>query len=252
MLALFLGTAALPHILIRYYTVPNPASARKSTIVAIAAIGFFYILTLFMGLGAMINGVDEPGGQQHGRAAAGALLRQPAVRGHLGHRLRHGAGHGQRLIVAASGAVAHDLCDRFLNLRMDDRQKIRAGKISAFVVGALAIVLGILFKGMNVTFLVGLAFAVAASANLPAILMLLFWKRTTAKGITASIIMGIVSSLVLILLSPDLYKLYGLDPTTAPIPFSNPGIISIPLSFLTLVVVSLLTRRTAAEDAAAA
>ncbi len=147
------------------------------------------------------------------------------------------------LIVAASGAVAHDLFDRYMQVKMDDRQKIKAGKISAFVIGGLAIVLGILFKGMNVTFLVGLAFAVAASANLPAIIMLLFWKRTTAKGIAASILVGIVSALALIAFSPDMYKQYGLDPTTAPIPFSNPGIISIPLSFLTLVVVSLLTRR---------
>ena len=92
------------------------------------------------------------------------------------------------------------------------------------------------------TFLVGLAFAVAASANLPAVVMMLFWKGTTAKGITASIITGIVASLTLICFSPDLYKLYGLDPTTAPIPFTNPGIFSIPLSFLTLVVVSLLTK----------
>ncbi len=74
MLALFLGTAALPHILIRYYTVPSPASARKSTIVAIAAIGFFYILTLFMGLGRHGQWRHQPGGQQHGRAAAGAFL----------------------------------------------------------------------------------------------------------------------------------------------------------------------------------
>jgi cation/acetate symporter len=146
------------------------------------------------------------------------------------------------LIVAASGAVAHDFCDRFLNLKMDDHAKIRAGKLSAFVIGALAIVLGILFKGMNVTFLVGLAFAVAASANLPAILMLLFWKKTTAKGIVASIFMGILSSLLLILFSPELFKLYGMDPAAAPIPFNNPGIISIPLSFITLVVVSLLTK----------
>ena len=94
-----------------------------------------------------------------------------------------------------------------------------------------------------------LAFAVAASANLPAILMLLFWKRTTAKGIVASIFMGITSSLLLILFSPELYKLYGMDPTTAPVPLSNPGIISIPLSFITLVVVSLLTPRK--EDAKA-
>jgi cation/acetate symporter len=242
MLALFLGTAALPHILIRYYTVPSPASARKSTIVAIAAIGFFYILTLFMGLGAMINGVINP---------ADSNMAAPLLARSFGKLLfafisaiafATVLGTVSGLIVAASGAVAHDLCDRFLNLRMDDYQKIRAGKISAFVVGAVAIILGILFKGMNVTFLVGLAFAVAASANLPSVLMLLFWKRTTARGITASILMGMVSSLALIAFSPDLFKLYGLDPTQAPIPFSNPGIVSIPLSFVTLVVVSLFTQ----------
>ena len=102
---------------------------------------------------------------------------------------------------------------------------------------------------MNVTFLVGLAFAVAASANLPAILMLLFWKRTTATGITASVFTGIGSSLGLIALSPDLYKLYGLDPALAPIPFTNPGIISIPLSFIVLIVVSLLTKKKSAAAA---
>ena len=147
------------------------------------------------------------------------------------------------LIVAASGAVAHDLIDRFFKIKMDDRQKVRAGKISAFVIGGIAIVLGILFKGMNVTFLVGLAFAVAASANLPAIIMLLFWKSTTAKGIAASIVVGIVVSLALIAFSPELYTLYGRNPLDAPIPLNNPGIISIPLSFITLVVVSLLTQR---------
>ncbi|MHB1456094.1 MAG: solute symporter family protein [Armatimonadota bacterium] len=241
MLALFLGTAALPHILIRYYTVPNPASARKSTIVAIAAIGFFYILTLFMGLGATINGVINPADSNMAapllaRSFGGLLF---AFISAIAFATVLGTVSG--LIVAASGAVAHDFIDRYMNRRMDDRQKIRAGKISAFVVGFVAIILGIMFKGMNVTFLVGLAFAVAASANLPSIVMLLFWKRTTSKGITASVVVGIVSSLVLIALSPDLYKLYGMDPTQAPIPFTNPGIISIPLSFITLIVVSLLT-----------
>jgi cation/acetate symporter len=243
MLALFLGTAALPHILIRYYTVPSPASARKSTIVAIAAIGFFYILTLFMGIGAAINGVINPADSNMAAPllarSFGSLLF--SVISAIAFATVLGTVSG--LIVAASGAVAHDFCDRFLKLKMDDRAKIRAGKASAFVIGALAIVLGILFKGINVTFLVGLAFAVAASANLPAILMLLFWKRTTAKGIVASIFMGILSSLLLIVFSPELYKLYGKDPLTAPIPFSNPGIVSIPLSFITLVVVSLLTKR---------
>jgi len=243
MLALFLGTAALPHILIRYYTVPNPISARKSTIVAIAAIGTFYVLTLFMGLGAIANGVVNPADSN---MAAPLLARSFgellfAIISAIAFATILGTVSG--LIVAASGAVAHDLFDRYLKIKMDDRQKVRAGKISAFVVGGIAILLGILFKGMNVTFLVGLAFAVAASANLPAIIMLLFWKRTTAKGIAASIIVGIVASLGLIAFSPDMYALYGLNPLNAPIPFSNPGIVSIPLSFITLVVVSLMTAR---------
>lgn len=240
MLALFMGTAALPHILIRYYTVPNPASARKSTIVAIAAIGFFYILTLFMGLGAMVNGTINPADSN---MAAPLLARSYgqllfAIISAIAFATVLGTVSG--LIVAASGAVAHDLFDRFFKIKMDDRQKVRAGKISAFVIGGIAILLGILFKGMNVSFLVGLAFAVAASANLPAIIMLLFWKRTTAKGIAASIAVGVVSSLALIAFSPELYTLYGMNPLDAPIPLNNPGIISIPLSFITLVVVSLL------------
>jgi cation/acetate symporter len=243
MLALFLGTAALPHILIRYYTVPSPASARKSTIVAIAAIGFFYILTLFMGLGAMVSGVINPADSN---MAAPLLARSFgellfAIISAIAFATVLGTVSG--LIVAASGAVAHDLFDRYLNVKMDDRQKVRAGKISAFVIGGIAILLGILFKGMNVSFLVGLAFAVAASANLPAIVMLLFWKRTTARGIAASIVVGIVVSLGLIALSPELYTMYGRNPLDAPIPLNNPGIISIPLSFITLVVVSLLTQK---------
>jgi cation/acetate symporter len=241
MLALFLGTAALPHILIRYYTVPSPASARKSTIVAIAAIGFFYVLTLFMGLGAMVNGSLNPADSN---MAAPLLARSFgellfAIISAIAFATVLGTVSG--LIVAASGAIAHDLFDRYLRIKMDDRQKVTAGKISAFVIGGIAILLGILFKGMNVSFLVGLAFSVAASANLPAIVMLLFWKRTTAKGIAASIMVGIVASLGLIAFSPELYTLYGLNPLDAPVPLNNPGIISIPISFMTLVIVSLLT-----------
>jgi cation/acetate symporter len=245
MLALFLGTAALPHILIRYYTVPDQASARKSTIVAIAAIGFFYVLTLFMGLGAMTSGVINPA---DGNMSAPLLARSFgellfAIISAIAFATVLGTVAG--LIVAASGAVAHDLMDRYMNVKMDDKQKVFAGKTAAFVIGGIAILLGILFKGMNVSFLVGLAFAVAASANLPAVLMLLFWKKTTAVGIAASITVGIVSSLALIAFSPELYTLYGKNPLDAPIPLNNPGIVSIPLSFLTLVVVSLMTQKKA-------
>ena len=243
MLALFFGTAALPHILIRYYTVPSPMAARKSTIVAIAAIGLFYVLTMYMGLGAMVSGVVNP---LDNNMSAPLLARSFgdflfAVISAIAFSTVLGTVSG--LIIAASGAVAHDLMDRFGQLKMTEKAKVKAGKIAAFSVGLFAILLGILFQGMNVSFLVGWAFAVAASANLPAILMMLFWKRTTAKGITASIIVGIISSVGLILLSPSMFARYGLDPATAPMPLENPGIISIPLSLLTLIIVSLLSKR---------
>lgn len=243
MLALFFGTAALPHILIRYYTVPSPMAARKSTIVAIAAIGLFYVLTLYMGLGAMVSAVVNP---LDNNMSAPLLARSFgeflfAVISAIAFSTVLGTVSG--LIIAASGAVAHDLMDRFAQMKMNENQKVKAGKIAAFMVGLFAILLGILFQGMNVSFLVGWAFAVAASANLPAILMMLFWGRTTAKGITASIVVGIVSSVGLILMSPSMFTRYGLDPANAPVPLDNPGIISIPLSFITIIVVSLLTTR---------
>ncbi len=242
MIALFLGTAALPHILIRYYTVPSQRAARKSTVVAIAAIGFFYILTLFMGLGAMTSNTVNPLDNN----MSAPLLAQSfgtflfAMISAIAFATVLGTVSG--LIIAASGAVAHDLMDRFGGLIKNERQKVVAGRIAAFGVGAIAILLGIAFQGVNVSFLVGLAFAVAASANLPCIIMMLFWKRTTSKGMVASIIVGIVASVGLIVFSPTAWDLYGLTPADAPFPLKNPGIISIPLSFIAIYVVSKLTK----------
>lgn len=243
MLALFLGTSALPHILIRYYTVSSQRAARKSTIVAIAAIGFFYMLTLYMGLGASVNGVlDVESSNMSGPLLAKYFgIGLFSIISAIAFATVLGTVSG--LIVASSGAIAHDFMDKYLNMKMNDRKKVKAGKIAAFGVGIFAIALGILFKGMNVSFLVGLAFAVAASANLPAILFLLFWEKTTAKGIASSIVTGIVSSVFIILLSPSMYERYGLLKSAAPIPLDNPGIISIPLSALVLVLVSLLTQK---------
>ncbi|MCP4049215.1 MAG: cation acetate symporter [bacterium] len=243
MLALFCGTAALPHILIRYYTVKSPQCARKSTIVAIAAIGFFYILTLYMGLGAMVNGVlnitdNNMAGPLLAKSFGIALF---SIISAIAFATVLGTVSG--LIVAATGAVAHDIFDVLFRIKMTDKQKVMVGKITAVVVGCLAMYLGIIFEGMNVSFLVGWAFAVAASANLPSIIMVLFWKKTTQEGVTGSIIVGIVSSLGLILISPDMYVRYGLLPAQAPITLNNPGIISIPLAFITLVVISLLTQK---------
>lgn len=249
MLALFLGTSALPHILIRYYTVPSQRAARKSTIVAISAIGFFYILTLFLGTGAMINGSIDLGSSN----MSAPLLAKTfgitlfSIISAIAFATILGTVSG--LIVASSGAVAHDLMDKYMKIKMTEKQKVQAGRIAAVGVGIVAIMLGILFEKQNVSFLVGLAFAIAASANLPAILMLLFWKRTTAKGISWAIVVGMMTSLILILLSPTLYEIYGLPAASAPMPLKNPGIISIPLGFLTLIVVSLMSKKQGAAPA---
>jgi len=252
MLALFFGTSALPHVLIRYYTVPSPKDARKSTILAIIAIGFFYILTLFIGLGAMTSGVLDLESSNMSAPllakAFGTVLF--AIISAIAFATVLGTVSG--LIVAASGAVAHDLMGQFFKIEMDDKKKVIFGKIAAVGVGFIAILLGIAFKGMNVSFLVGWAFAIAASANFPAIIMLLFWKKTTAKGIASSVAVGMVSAIGIILMSPSMFERYGLAASQAWVPLDNPGVVSIPLSFITLVVVSLLTQKKEVENKASA
>lgn len=240
MLALFLGTAALPHILIRYYTVRSPKDARKSTILAIAAIGAFYILTLYMGLGAAVNGSMDV---ESSNMAAPLLAR--AIGAVLFSAISAVAfatilGTVSGLIVAASGAIAHDFIDVYLKKDLNDNAKVYVGKVAALSVGLLSILLGMAFKGVNVSFLVGWAFAIAASANLPAILFLLFWKKTSAKAIAYSIVVGIVSSLAIILTSPTMWDRYGLDPAGALHHLENPALISFPLAVITIYVFSYL------------
>ncbi len=248
MLALFCGTASLPHILIRYYTVKDESSARKSTIVGIASIGFFYVLTLYLGLGAMTSGAMDV---TDSNMAAPLLARSInewlfAIISAIAFTTVLGTVSG--LILASAGAVTHDLLTSFMGMNLTDYEKVRVAKIASVVVGAVAIVLGILFKGLNVSYLVGWAFSVAASANLPSLVMLLFWKGVTREGVIAAIIVGMTSSLAWILLSGDTFaKVYGLDASQAVVPFSQPGIVTIPLGFATLVVVSLITRKPTAE-----
>ena len=246
MLALFLGTASLPHILIRYYTVKDAAAARKSTVVGIGVIGVFYIITLYLGLGAMTSGALDP---TDSNMSAPLLARTFgntlfAVISAVAFTTVLGTVSG--LIMAGAGAVAHDLlCDVF-KMELSDREQVRAGKLVAVALGLIAIVFGVLFEKMNVTFLVGWAFNVAASANLPALVMLLFWKRTTKQGIIAAMSIGLVGSLAWILVSADtLEKIYGFSAADAAsralVPFSQPAIVTVPLGFLTLIVVSIFT-----------
>lgn len=242
MVALFAGTASLPHILIRYYTVKDQASARKSTIVGIASIGFFYLLTLYIGLGAMVSGTLDPTDTNMAAPLLAKSFSNLLFAAVSAIAFTTVLGTVSGLIIAAGGSVAHDIVGGFFNIKLSDHQTVRVAKIASVGIGALAIVLGLAFEGMNVTFLVGWAFAIAASANLPALLMLLFWKGTTRQGIIAGVLVGLISSLSWVIVSPDMFQyMYRAKIESAWVPLSQPGIVTIPLSFVAIVVVSLLS-----------
>ena len=246
MLALFCGTASLPHILIRYYTVKNEAAARKSTIVGIASIGMFYVLTLYLGLGAMTSGTLDLTDSNMSAPLLAKSINQLlfAIISAIAFTTVLGTVSG--LILAASGAVTYDLMTSVLGMKFNEQEQIRVAKFSAVGVGLIAIALGILFEKFNVNYLVGWAFSVAASANLPSLVMLLFWPKTTREGIIASIVVGMTTSLAWILLSGDTYAaIYGWSKESSFMPFNQPGIVTIPLAFITLVIVSLMTPKKA-------
>ncbi|MEO0531053.1 MAG: cation acetate symporter, partial [Planctomycetota bacterium] len=253
MLALFAGTASLPHILIRYYTVKDESAARKSTIVGIACIGFFYVLTLYLGLGAMTSGALDVTDTNMSAPLLAKSVSDPLFAAISAIAFTTVLGTVSGLILASAGAVTHDLIDSFRSEPLSDERKVAVAKGASVVVGAIAVALGILFKDLNVSYLVGWAFSVAASANLPALVMLLFWPRVTRQGIITSVAVGMVSSLAWILLSADTYaKVYGLQASDAPMPFSQPGLVTIPLAFATLVIVSLMTTRREADQTGSA
>ncbi len=242
MLALFCGTASLPHILIRYYTVKNESAARKSTIVGITTIGLFYVFTLYIGLGAMVSGALDPTDSNMAAPLLAKSLSEPlfAIISAIAFTTVLGTVSG--LILASAGAITRDLVTELGHFQLTEHQEVRLAKMASIVVGVLAILLGILFEGMNVGYLVGWAFSIAASANLPALVMCLFWRRVTRQGVIAAILVGMASSLAWILMSTDAMSIYGLPPSSALVPFSEPGIVTIPLGFAVIVVVSLLTQ----------
>ncbi len=253
MLALFCGTAALPHILIRYYTVKDAVSARKSTVVGIGAIGLFYVLTLFLGLGAMTSGTLDLGDSNMSAPLLARSFGELPFACISAIAFTTVLGTVSGLIMAASGAIVHDLVINVAKVKLSDESTVKYAKVTAVVVGVIAMWLGIQFQKMNVTFLVGWAFNIAASANLPALIMLLFWERTTKQGITAAIATGMVSSLAWVLGSKEaLQNVYGFTAADAAqhalVPFSQPAIVTVPLGFLVLIAVSLLTQRRATQS----
>lgn len=242
MLALFCGTASLPHILIRYYTVKNASAARKSTVVGIGAIGFFYILTLFIGLGAMVSGHLEADSNMAAPLLAESF-NEWAFAFITAIAFTTVLGTVSGLILAGAGAIAHDLIETVIGHKNSEHAKVGAAKWASLGIGVVAIMLGILAKDFNVGFLVGWAFNIAASANLPAIVMLLFWKRTTKEGMIASILTGTFASVLWLMLTKEAFaNFYQMKDHPGIMPFSQPGLVTIPLAFAVLIVVSLITK----------
>lgn len=253
-LALILGTAGLPHILMRFFTVPDAKQARKSVFVATGFIGYFYILTFVIGFGAMvlvghdtILGVDKGGNMA-------ALLLSESVGGQFFLGFIAAVAFATILAVVAgltlSGAstLSHDLyVNVFKSGHADEAGEVRVAKIATLCIGALAIILGLVFKGQNVAFTVGLAFAIAASANFPSLVMSILWKNYTTKGAVASIVTGAGLAVILIVLSPTVWV--DIIGNEAPIfPLKNPALFSMSASFLVGIVVSLFTREPDAAD----
>jgi len=324
-MALVLGTAGLPHILMRFFTVPTAQQARKSVIWAMAIIGGFYVLTLFLGTGAamkvgalQITAID-PGGNM-----AAPLLAQflgggkDSILGNLMLAFVAAVAFATivavvaGLVLAAASAMSHDIWVGVIKGdHATSEQELRAARISSVIVGAIAITIGILAKGQNVAHLVALAFAVAASANLPVILLTFYWKRCNTAGVVAGLVIGTLSAIALVLVSPNMtYPLQikaaqekimkasdekiaklnadipaltdaaaiekakkdlgiaekakavaearitslggattSLVGLTEPMfPLRNPGLISIPLGFLAVIIASLLYRDKRAEE----
>lgn len=242
--ALVLGTAGLPHVLMRFYTVPTAKEARKSVVWAIWLIGLFYIFTLVLGYGAgYLIGPDtiksSPGGVNSAAPLLALQLGGPLLLGFISAVafatiLAVVAG----LAITAAASFAHDIYANVIKKGQDvsPDTEVRIGRNTVIVIGVLAIVGGIGAQGQNVAFLVALAFAVAASANLPTIVYSLFWKGFTTRGAVWSMYGGLVITLVLIVFSPvvsgSATAMLGDGVDFAIFPLENPGIISIPAGFL--------------------
>jgi cation/acetate symporter len=245
-LALMLGTAGLPHILMRFYTVPDARTARSSVAYATGFIGFFYLLTFVLGFGAMvIIGRDAITRIDAGGNMAAPLLAE-AVGGTPFLGFIAAVAFATILAVVAgltlSGAatLSHDLWVGVVRRgEARGREPLVVARVSTVILGVLAILLGIAFKGQNVAYMVGLAFAIAASANFPALVLSILWKGLTTSGAQLSMLVGTFSTVVLIALSPTI-QVDILGHANAWFPLRNPGLVTIPLAFAVAVGVSLL------------
>jgi cation/acetate symporter len=260
-LALVLGTAGLPHILMRFYTVPSAKEARRSVVWAIWLIGIFYLFTLVLGYGAaaLVPGGATTIANAPGKTNSAAPLLAYVLGGEVLLGLISAVAFATILAVVAgltitaSASFAHDVYANVIKHgEASPDSEVRVARTTAVVIGVIAIAAGILARNQNIAFLVALAFAVAASANLPTILYALFWKRFNTTGALWSIYGGLVSSVLLIIFSPAVSgsptaMLKGVDFHVFPL--ANPGLVSIPLSFLLGVIGTYIGARQPVDEA---
>ncbi len=250
-LALMFGTAGLPHILMRFYTVPDARAARRSVFYATGLIGFFYLLTFVLGFGAMvlvgpdvIRGV-EPGGNMAAPLLAEFLGGRPFLGFIAAVAFATILAVVAGLTLAGAAALSHDLWASVIRRgARDTNEELRVARLATLALGVVTVLLGITFKGQNVAFMVSLAFAIAASANFPALVLSMFWRRCTTAGTVTSILCGTGATLALIYLSPTI-QVDILHRDGAWFPLKNPALVTMPLAFAAGIIVSLLTPRPA-------
>ncbi|MCG7335892.1 sodium/solute symporter [Sporosarcina sp. ACRSM] len=253
LLALFLGTAGLPHILMRFFTVKDAKTARSSVIYAVWIIGVFYFITMILGFGGAIFVGEEAIVAENAAGNMAAPMLAAVLGGNALESFVAAVAFAtilavvSGLVLTGASALAHDLYGEvFKKGKVTDKQQVTAARIAAISVAILSIILALGSEKLNVAFLVSLAFCVAAAANLPTILMTIYWKRFNTTGAIASMLTGLITSLVLVAISPSVMSpVEGAALITGnPIfPLANPGIVSIPAGFLAAYVGTILSSR---------
>jgi cation/acetate symporter len=252
-LALMLGLLGLPHILMRFYTVPDARAARTSVLYATGFIGYFYMIIPLVGFGAAalvgreaIEAIDK-GGNMAAPLLAERLGGTPFLGFIAAVAFATILAVVAGLTLAGASALSHDIYVHVVKGgQATEREQMRVARRATIVFGVAAVLLGVLFKGQNVAFMVGLAFAIACSANFPALLLSIVWRRFTTRGAVASILTGALLTVALIVLSPTVW-VDLLGNAAAPFPLRNPAIVSMTVSILVGVAVSLLAREPSAE-----
>jgi cation/acetate symporter len=245
-MALMFGTAGLPHILMRFYTVPDARAARTSVFYATGLIGFFYLLTFILGFGAMvivgpevITGIDK-GGNMAAPLLAEVLGGTPLLGFIAAVAFATILAVVAGLTLSGAAALSHDLWVNVVrNGEAPQSEQMKVARGATILLAIIAILLGIVFKGQNVAFMVSLAFAIAASANFPALLLTIFWRKYTTAGAVTSMVVGTVATLLLIYLSPTI-QVDLMKNESAWFPLKNPALITMPLSFIAGALVSLM------------